>query len=143
MWDSASTITKYAQTFQESMCCWSFWTTLYKCFVLKVCLWSCYVPTLRSGECRTERKVPVIMHLSINTCINLNMIFDILYFIFSNSPAKCCAIVHRYQVYRIKQITVLNHDRTDYNTKPMRHWCMTTVLWSSYLLNIECNHFTG
>ena len=58
--------------------------TLYKCFVLKVCVWSCYVPTLRSGACKTERKVPVIMYLSINTCTNLNMIFNILSILIGN-----------------------------------------------------------
>ena len=29
-------------------------------------------------------------------------------------------------------LPVLNHDQTDHNTKPMEHWCIATVAWSSY-----------
>ena len=27
----------------------------------------------------------------------------------------------------VHALPVLNHDRTDHNTKPMEHWCIATV----------------
>ena len=29
-------------------------------------------------------------------------------------------------------LPALNHDRTDHNTKPMGHWCIATVVWTTY-----------
>ena len=31
----------------------------------------------------------------------------------------------------VHTLPILNHNRTDHNTKPMEHWCIATVAWTS------------
>ena len=50
---------------------------------------------------------------------------------------SCCerlalADIDRCEVWMHHYLSFLNHDRTNHNTKPMEHWYMAKVAWSSY-----------
>ena len=56
------------------------------------------------------------------------------YVVLINSPLASKVLCHNPPLPGLPDLVlpVLNHDRTDYNTKLMEQWCIATVAWSSY-----------
>ena len=83
---------------------------------------SCHVITLSWNNMSWhDDDMTYICHISNKKVKKTSLFADN---VIRHNPLLPCIPVHT--------LPVLNHDRIDHNTKPMEHWCIATVVWTSY-----------